>query len=239
MNKSLLAAFLPPLFLAIVLSLIYLLPKHTEPESSAISPNLPLAYDQPGWYGVKQQESEEERTSLAGDTVFSKAVYSQLRQSVFDKQLPPVHVSIVYSGSDMNASIHRPERCLPSQGHVNLQASSASIRLNNGRDVPFTRLVSRVPLKEARGKYLEYINYYVFIGRDRICAQHLERTLYDIWDRTVMGVCQRWAYFQIGTYWGESVGVTEQEAEAQVRQLISELTPGLVNWEAIRNGRVF
>jgi len=232
-NKSLTTAFLPPLILVLVLSLIYLLPKHTELESSAISPNLPLDFDQPGWYGLKQQESEAERTRLAGDTVFSKAVYSQLRQSIFDKKLPPVHVSIVYSGSDMNASIHRPERCLPTQGHVNLQASSTFVRLNNGRNIPFTRLASRVPLKEARGKYLEHLNYYVFIGRDRICAKHLERTLYDIWDRTVMGVSQRWAYYQIGTYWGEYVGITEEEAEAQVRQLISDLTPGLVDWGAI------
>lgn len=235
MNKSLPPVFLPPIVLALVLGLIYLLPKHTELESSAISPGLPLDFDQPGWYGLKQQESEAERTRLAGDTVFSKAAYSRLRQSMFDKQLPPVHVSIVYSGSDMNASIHRPERCLPTQGHVNLRASSTSVRLNNGRNVPFTRLVSRVPLKDAPGKYLEHINYYVFIGRDRICAKHLERTLYDIWDRTVMGVSQRWAYYQIGTYWGEYVGITEDEAEAQVRQLISELTPGLVNWHAIGN----
>lgn len=233
MNKGRFGVVLPPLVLTLVLSLFYLLPGQKELQDAAISPELPVDFEHPGWYGVKQQESEKERAALAGDTVFSKAEYSKLRQFLFDKQLPPVHVSIVYSGSDMNASIHRPERCLPSQGHVNLKASDSSVRLSNGRDIPFTRLASRVPLQNAPGQYMEHINYYVFIGRDRICAKHLKRTLYDIWDRTVMGVAQRWAYYQIGTCWGESIGISEDEAEAQIRQLISELTPGLVNWDAI------
>lgn len=234
MIRQLIRSFSPPLVLALLLGIIFILPGHKELQESAISPTLPLDFDLPGWYGVKQQESELERTMLAGDTRFSKAVYSKLRQTVFDKTLPPVHASIVYSGSDMNASIHRPERCLPSQGHVDLRASDSEITLTNGRKITFTRLVSRVPLKEHPGEYLQHLNYYVFIGRDRICAQHMERTLYDIFDRTVKGVAQRWAYFQLGTCWGKPIDVTEEEADAQLRRLISELTPDLVNWPAIR-----
>ena len=47
----------------------------------------------------------------------------------WEKALPPVEISIVYSGADMNSSIHRPERCLPSQGHLNLRGSTSEITL--------------------------------------------------------------------------------------------------------------
>lgn len=227
-------AMLPPFVLACILSIIFLLPKRDTLQEASISPDMPLSYALPGWYGTKLQESEVERASLAADTRFSKAAYIKLRETLAAPRGPEIVASIVYSGNDMNASIHRPERCLPSQGHVDLRSSQADILLSNGRNVTFTRLTSRTPGQGTERPALQHINYYVFVGHDTIIRSHLMRTLQDMQDRVLQGYVQRWAYFQIGTYWGGETGISEELADTQLKQLISELTPQLMQWENIK-----
>ena len=234
-HSTYIKALLPPLLLACILSFIFLLPKHDRLVEASISPDMPLGYELSGWYGRKLQESEQERTTLAADTRFSKASYTKLRETLTDPRGPEIVASIVYSGNDMNASIHRPERCLPAQGHVDLQGSKADIVLSDGSHLGFTRLTSRTPGRDATKPALQHINYYVFVGHDTICSSHLGRTLQDMSDRVLHGYVQRWAYFQIGTYWGGGTGISEELADKQLRQLISELTPQLLNKDAIKN----
>lgn len=228
-------AVLPPIFLACILSLVFLLPKHDKLMEASISPDMPLGYTLPGWRGVKLQESELERNSLAADTRFSKAAYTKLRESLDAPRGPEIVASIVYSGNDMNASIHRPERCLPSQGHVDLHGRQADITLSDGRRLTFTRLASRTPGQGPGKPALQHINYYVFVGCDSILSTHMGRTLRDMSDRVLHGYVQRWAYYQIGTYWGGETGIPEDLADTQLRRLISELTPGLIDWDAMKN----
>ncbi|MBQ1961160.1 MAG: hypothetical protein II349_06530, partial [Akkermansia sp.] len=78
-------------------------------------------------------------------------------------------------------------------------------------------------------------NYYVFVGHNSILSTHLGRTLRDMSDRVLHGYVQRWAYYQIGTYWGGETGISEEVADAQLRSLISQLTPQLINWDAMKN----
>lgn len=231
MIKQLTRAWLPPALLALLLSSVFILPRQEQLLESSISPNLPVGYDLPGWQGTKIQESEVERTSLAADTRFSKAQYTQPRRVFWEKEKPPVEVSIVYSGSDMNSSIHRPERCLPSQGHVNLQTSASELRLADGRTLTLTRLTSRVPLPNRDdGLVLNFVSYYVFIGHGTMHHTHIGRTLQDMYDRVTRGYVQRWAYFQANSYWAPELNITEEEADKRVRTLISELLPNQVNW---------
>lgn len=232
---TLIKAVLPPALLMLILSLVFLLPKHDELVESSISPDMPLAYDLPGWLGTKLQESELERNSLAADTRFSKASYTKLRTTLAEPRGPEIVASIVYSGSDMNASIHRPERCLPSQGHVDLQGRQEELVLSDGRRLTFTRLASRTPGQGPSRPALQHINYYVFVGHNSILSTHLGRTLRDMSDRVLHGYVQRWAYYQIGTYWGGETGISEEVADAQLRGLISQLTPQLINWDAMKN----
>ena len=231
MMKQLTRAWLPPALLALLLSSVFILPRQEQLMESSISPDLPVSFDLPGWQGTKIQESEVERTSLAADTRFSKAQYTQPRRVFWEKETPAVEVSIVYSGSDMNSSIHRPERCLPSQGHVNLQTSTSELRLADGRTITLTRLTSRVPLPNRDdGLTLNFVSYYVFIGHGTMHHTHIGRTLQDMYDRVTRGYVQRWAYFQANSYWAPELNLTEEETDKRVRTLISELLPRQVNW---------
>ena len=237
---------LPPLVLAVLLSLIYLLPMNMQLQESAISPQLPYGTELDGWYGEKTQASKEERGTLAADTIFSKGIYQrcspQNNSSALLSGTPsvfrygaPVSVSIVYSGSDMNSSIHRPERCLPAQGHQELRASNREIKLDNGKSITFCRLQSYTLPEVQGGEPLQHIHYYVFIGHDRICHTHMGRTLYDIWDRIAKGRTQRWAYLQVGSHWGGESGITEADAESALIELITILAARQINWDVIED----
>lgn len=231
MKKRILQAWIPPALLALVLSTVFFLPRHEELVESSISPDLPVEYALDGWHGTQVQESEVERRSLAADTRFSKAHYTRLTRVPWEKKLPPVEISIVYSGRDMNSSIHRPERCLPSQGHINLHSRSDTIPLKDGRHISITRLTSKVPVPGEKKITLRFINYYVFIGHGTMRHTHLGRTIQDMYDRVTKGYVQRWAYFQAGAYWAPELGITEEETDAHIRTLVAELLPGQVDWQ--------
>ena len=225
MKKTIIFPLLPVLVLAALLLPVLLLPQHTELEESAIGPDLPLGRSLPGWVGEKRQENEAERTTLAPDTRFSKACYAQLNPVSGEYFGPPVTVSIVYSGNDMNSSIHRPERCLPAQGHQDLRSDTREVTLPDGHRLRFTRLVSYIPLGKGKGGRVQHINYYLFVGSRCITPSHMMRTLQDMWDRAARGTVQRWAYLQVGSYWGGETEFTEKDADEAIQRLISQVVP--------------
>ncbi len=231
--KSLFKAFLPPVVTILILSCVWILPRQNELLESRLLPDMPLGYSLPGWKGVKTQESEQERQILAADTRFSKARYTRLSRVPWEKQSPAVEVSIVYSGQDMNNSIHRPERCLPAQGHLDVRGRESEITLADGRVVKLTRLSSRVPMPEQKGARLHFIHYYLFVGNKSIHHTHMARNLRDIMDRIAIGQVQQWAYFQAGTCWAPELGISEEEADHRLRLLISELLPRQIDWKAL------
>ena len=235
MIKANLHVWLPPALLAVLLSAVFVLPRQEQLMESSISPDLPVNYNLAGWEGKKIQESEVERTSLAADTRFSKAQYTQPRRVFWEQEKPPVEISIVYSGSDMNSSIHRPERCLPAQGHQELRASNRQLKLANGRSITFCRLQSYTLPEVKGGAPQQHIHYYVFIGHDRICHTHMGRTLYDIGDRIAKGRTQRWAYLQVGSHWGGDSGITEADAESALIELLTDLAARQINWDMIED----
>ena len=231
MMKELLRALLPPALLAAILCCVFVLPREEGLVESSISPDLPVDCSLPGWWGTKTQESESERRILAADTRFSKATYARIKRVPWEKTLPSVEISIVYSGRDMNASIHRPERCLPSQGHLNLNSTSNEITLKGGRKLNVTRLTSQLQVPGEKKRTLNFVHYYIFIGHNAIHHTHLGRTAQDMYDRVAKGYVQRWAYFQAGSYWSPELDISEEEADKQIRSLISDLLPGQIQWE--------
>lgn len=227
-----LRALLPPVVLGLILSSVFILPRQEKLMESSISPELPVGIALPGWHGTKIQETDIERATLAADTRFSKARYNRRGLGFMDKQTPPVEVSIVYSGNDMNSSIHRPERCMPSQGHIDLRTSSSRITLKNGQALSVTRLTSRVDLpRGAQADKAYFVGYYVFVGHGTMRHTHIGRTLQDMYDRVANGYVQRWAYLHISSYWAPEFNTTEEETDRLVRDLISDLLPGLINWQ--------
>lgn len=232
---KILKALAPAVVLGGILSLSFLVSENSELQSSSMSAELPLRFDLPGWYGIRRQESPEERNILAADTLFSKADYQLLENDISEYPLPDVHVSLVFSGSDMNQSIHRPEMCLPGQGHLELIGSDMSIRLNNGKEIKVTQLTSFRKAAELPDQKLHHIHYYVFVGNGNICHTHMQRVLCDIRDRMLKGKVQRWAYFQIGAYWSPHLHINQEDTEKMLQKLAAELLPRIINWDEIEN----
>lgn len=227
-----LRALSPALLLSFVLGMIWVLPRELTILESDISPDLPTGFAPAGWYGHRTQESEQERAILAADTRFSKAIYCRVNPITREIDDEPLVVSIIYSGNDMNSSIHRPERCLPAQGHINLLGSARELTLRDGRSLTFTRLTSTVIREEGeRKERVRYIHYYVFVGHGHVCSSHLRRTFLDICDRVFKGKVQRWAYFQVGGSYRPDDPEGEARTDERLRQLIADLMPELLENE--------
>ncbi len=233
MNK-LIRAFLPPALAGLLIASIFALPQRYEMSTPSISGDFPLEYELAGWHGVKRQESEAERKILAADTRFSKAQYTLLKRVPWESDSPPVEISIVFSGRELNNSIHRPEVCLPSQGHLNLQGQESELELANGESIQLTRLSSHRPLQNQKISQLRYIHYYLFVGDGVMTHTHLNRNLRDILDRCLQGKVQSWAYFQAGTWWSPELGISEEDADRRLRKLIAELLPRQIDWKKMK-----
>lgn len=196
MKYQTLNILLLPFLLAAMLAGIYLMPRKGEVFDSSISMELPTGLNPDGWHGTRRQESEEERSILAADTEFSKADYlQQLPISVAAPEKAPAlcRVSIVKSGHDLNNSIHRPERCLPAQGHFNLTGSTVQVPVEGRGMIAMTKLKSQQNMTPGQAKptILDSMHYYVFIGHGHMTEDHLKRTMTDMKDRVLYGMDQR------------------------------------------------
>jgi hypothetical protein len=234
-----------PVVLAGLLASVYLLPAPPEMAKSAVNMDLP---DREGsWILHKRPASPEEIQTLASDTRFSKAICLRARKGEFDPAsggaIPDrIDLSVVLSGHDLNNSIHRPERCMPSQGHLISSSSNALITLPNGRHVMTKRLISvqSVPINQDKTEYARYncVTYYFFIGHHLITQDHLKRTFVDMKDRLLYGMDQHWAYVSASMWYGkvpwikDEIGI--QEADSKLQNFISEFATDQIDWKMIR-----
>jgi len=237
------ALILPPL-LAATLSSIYLLPQRGAVAESAINMTLPAAVA--NWDLTKIPASESEISILAEDTEFAKALCRNPRRGEYSSDGQPVFdqadLSVVLSGHDLNSSIHRPERCMPAQGHDIVSSRNVTLKLANGKTITVRRLRSIQTLTNPsnRKQYVHFdcVNYYFFVGHDRIEHDHLHRTLSDITDRIVRGIDQRWAYVSISMWFGKmpwiETPVTEQEADQKLLNLLANFAEVQIDWKRIR-----
>lgn len=231
-----------PLFLAVSLSSIYFLPKVGAVAQSAVTMALPGELG--AWAFKAIPPSKAELGSLAKDTEFAKAVCFSARPGEYNFEgyaVPDrVDLSVVLSGADINNSIHRPERCMPAQGHHIMSSRSENLKLPNGREFPVKRLVSvqtpTVGEREVSQKF-NCITYYFFVGHDRISNDHLGRTFVDMRDRIVRGIDQRWAYVSVSMWYGKVpwIGeeISETEADAKLRAFMADFSEKQINWNQI------
>jgi hypothetical protein len=234
-----------PLFLAGSLSAIYFLPKVGEVAQSAVIMELPDFLGK--WSFEKQVASAEELGTLSPDTRFSKAICLAARPGEVtpDGFLVPdrLDLSIVLSGADLNNSIHRPERCMPAQGHQITSSGISTIQLSNSRQLAAKRLVSiqsqRVNRVKDREDYkkLNCLTYYFFVGHDCVTNDHLARTFIDMKDRLLRGMDQRWAYASVSMWYGKmgwiDKEVTIEEADAKLQAFLVEFAENQIHWDQI------
>jgi len=237
-------ALILPIFVVGTLSSIYFLPSAGETAESAVRMNLPDGYG--SWQFEKIPPSEKEITALAPDTKFAKAICIAPRDGEYDEQgrlLPDrIDLSVVLSGTDINNSIHRPERCMPAQGHSILSSSDKIIPLSDGKSLTVKRLLSvqRIPTNNDGSGSLELncVTYYFFVGHDHITNDHLGRTFLDMKDRLIQGMDQRWAYVSTSMWFGQMPWIkdkviSEEEAERKLTDFVAMFAEEQINWEQI------
>ena len=236
--------FILPALTAAALATVHLLPEAGEMAPSAVEMDIPGKLGD--WSARTIPASKEEIDTLAKDTRFSKAICLSARDGEFDLAsglaIPDrIDLSIVLSGHDLNNSIHRPERCMPAQGHVIGSSTDVKIDLPNGRTLDARRLLSvqALPTDETRASYVSFncVTYDFFVGNHSITRDHHERTLIDVKDRLVRGMDQRWAYVSASMWYGKvpwiEEEITQEEAEEKLRAFIADFAVEQIDWEMI------
>lgn len=229
---------------ACALGAVYVLPKAGKTEESAVRMELPGSTD--GWSFEKLTASKMEIETLSKDTEFAKAVCLKARPGEVNLEgyLVPdrVDLSVVLSGHDLNNSIHRPERCMPAQGHTITGSSNVTLRMDNGREFKAKRLRSVQSLKDPKtgevAATFNCVTYYFFVGHDQITNDHLERTLIDMKDRLVRGADQRWAYVSASMWYGnipwiKDKEVSEAEADEKLRLFLTGFAGKQIDWDQV------
>jgi EpsI family protein len=233
-----------PVILGVLLGSVYILPKRGKVAESAVRMDLPSTLGE--WRGKKVPVSQQELDILAKDTEFAKADYYRSRSVLplpggyrdFDR----INVSVVLSGYDINNSIHRPERCLPAQGHTIYSSASRVIDLPNGRKLPVRCLKTkqRIRLNPDSDEIavVDSLLYYFFVGHDRVTNDHYKRTFIDMRDRLFKGRDQRWAYVTLATTTGKVPWsprtVSQKEAEAMLDKFCKQLAVKIIDWDQVK-----
>ncbi len=184
------------------LGLLLALPKAPPMKPSRLAKSLPLVVGD--WEGNPKEVGEAEKKVLAGDTEFERMEYQHWRGDV-----PPIEASIVFSGKDMSASIHRPQVCLRAQGWEFMMEGNRVFKevLPGGKDLPVREMVCRMPDMQKEGEkwvprlredgsilYHWRVFFYTYFGHEVIVSGQYERTFQDMEDRLLRGFDQRWAY---------------------------------------------
>jgi hypothetical protein len=232
-----------PVILLGALSSIYFLPKAGDVASSAVNMELPGSVS--NWVLRNVPASDAEIKVLGLDTKFSKAVCNTPRPGEFTLdglRVPDeLHLSVVLSGYDLNNSIHRPERCMPAQGHNITSSKDITIKVANGREFKAKRLLSlqRLGTKQSEQDLVQLncVTYYFFVGHDQLTNDHLERTFIDMKDRLVRGMDQRWAYVSASMWYGKvpwiEARVSEEEADEKLREFITGFSEKQIDWNQV------
>lgn len=184
------------------------------------------------WSGTKLEPSALETNLLPRGTEFSKRIYTNDAGDT-------VYCSIVLSSPDPR-SIHRPELCLPTQG-VKIKGSELIHIPVKGlaKPLPLMKLTTRTspqghPEINIRGYFM-----YWFVGKDRITAQHYQRILWNMWDRTFFNVNHRWAYIIVQgsvpeSYLGEGKGKNDEQTLTMLKDFTRDVFPAINETKTLR-----
>lgn len=182
-----------------------------------------LPEDVGGWLGRPAPVTDVERKGLPDDTEFERKFYR-------DAAGHEIFCSIIMAGKDTR-SIHRPETCLPAQGWEVLDGRYEEVPENaSGKaalQVRALKIVRRSP-GASGGNGTELLDYYWFMGKDRVTASHLQRIVWNSYDRIVHSINHRWAYITVSVEVPHGSGAAEtaaneEKARTAIRGFIAQL----------------
>lgn len=245
--------YVMPFVLALLLATIFILPRRGEVMKTSLSYTaIDLEHKAPptdlgDWIGEASLPSDKEVSILNPDTNFIKGNYTsydmptlsdasgQLFRSV-------VNLSIVISGFDINNSIHRPERCLRAQGHLEMLSLPDTIKTPQGHEMKIQRLTSIYPIapKEEGGRPfpIGFVSYYYFVGHKNLTHDHWMRTFIDMKDRLLYGADQQWSFVMVSMPYNigstaEETQKRQEQADKKIRQFLGELSDRIIDWPQI------
>jgi hypothetical protein len=177
-------------------------------------------------YALPEQISPAELFILPKDTTFARDSYGPVG-------MPhgPLRIlcSIILSGAERR-SIHRPERCLPSQGWRIENSHTETVPLASGRNLEVTALLLGRPATLSDGTPITRRQYFLywFVGKNVTTPYQTSRILMTYWDMLVNRVNQRWAYVivskDISQSWSPN-GESPEQTLAELKQFIQVSVP--------------
>ena len=180
------------------------------------APAAPRPETCPDCGGPLKDISLGEATLLPTDTLLMKRnYYAQDHGHRFQ-------VTVVVNGASRQ-SIHRPERCLPSQGFSMERTDGARIALSDGPPLPVKLVEFRRGL--AGGMQEPIGQVYFFVSAHHLTASHYVRMFVSIRDRALFNRVTRWAMV---TVVGEPPFNTPERVE-DVRRFLDRFYPRLRN----------
>ena len=143
-------------------------------------------------------------------------------------------------------SIHRPERCMPTQGHQIYQSEKSALEVPGHGAIPVRRLLSykKALIEGTKAETVQNaLTVYFFVGNQVVTEDHTRRTLIDMADRLTKGEAQRWSYVSVTMLFNnEAQGAarmeglpTLDEADRLARELLAELVSENLAWKQVLN----
>lgn len=219
------------------MSLVFALPSSLNTQPLGVVDMTAMPEYVGAWRGEDLAITQKERDTLGQDTGFARKAYKTLG-SYQGKKMPipsdhtGITLSVVLSGQDMNTSIHRAERCLPTQGWTIADTREVPFNLPGRGSFTATRLSNTKLVKDEDGRSAQYrmLSYYWFVGHTGISGSHFERTIIDMKDRLFSGYNQRWAYITVTAMVPPARDASkqndvEQAVDEMLRDYITSFTP--------------
>jgi hypothetical protein len=218
-----------------VLTLIicWLIPEPKAGGEAGVVMTLPDEVD--GLYGHDQKVSEAELYILPKDTSFARKSYGPPGADAPGYEPFRILCSIILSGAERR-SIHRPERCLPSQGWRIDGSHTETVALASGRNLEVTALLLEKPAVLTNGAHVTRRQYFLywFVGKGVATPSQTVRILMTYWDMLVHRVNQRWAYVivakDIAQSWDPN-GETPEQTLEELKHFIHDAAPTFMKSE--------
>jgi hypothetical protein len=182
-------------------------------------------------YALPEDITPAELYILPKDTLFARDSYAPIGTPHGPAR---ILCSIILSGAERR-SIHRPERCLPSQGWTIVNSHTEHVPLASGRNLGVTALLLEKPVVLSDGTRVDRRQYFLywFVGKGISTPSQTTRILMTYWDMLINRVNQRWAYVivakDIPPDWAG--GPTPEQTLAELKQFIHDAVPSFMKTE--------
>ena len=168
--------------------------------------------------GEVSDSSLAESRILPADTRVLRKRYRNVSRREMD-------VSIVLSGTEQK-SIHRPQQCLPAQGHVIEESRAVTVPIDGRAPLKIMLLDLRRSGKTLTGRQYTHTSAYAywFVGGERETPYHSRRLLWMSADRILHGRNHRWACIAVATDRKENSGEHIKRLKSFIARLYPETT---------------